>query len=611
VILPGLLYLSTPEQSLGPAAVAFQAWLDAHTVLFELDPRKERDNMFADGQMLEYWRNTGTDPTTFAATDNVIYRASSAGYNGPVIDLSAGSQIATSSGQGYTQPNMHIVIGNFGQNGRLFSSSYVSGTTLRQELFENGGKFSIYAGAFLGSSIDFDTNKHTFGYWANGANSMLRVDTEATVTGNTTGDYFGGVRYGAYDANSNFSNPIIAYAAIIEGIVDQADFEQGLALAAAYEAEAFTVSVNGSRASEGAGPTFMPTSAVFVESYGKTIASTNDIANAIIVNDRLSFAIHVHETVTMDRHVNWWRTGTGGYSAGDGGIYRVTVHADNAGAPDSAVLSQIDTDLAIDIPSGLPQIRTVTMSSATLTPGVYHIVYENVHADPSNNYCSLNGPYFASAAGAPYDELDKTRPSMRLYRETSPGVWGEFLAGGELGYLPIMAIGNATKMFGQDIQYGEHPIGHPRLAGATRFRQNITITDPPTGTIDKLNIHVGRVSGTDPLEVYQDGVLIDTISGMRVIPDPVLLQNQNSIHYQWIQVTLPAPLNNGVNYIFELRSGGTYRVCNGVRNLTDIVTGEYTGRAEISDDSGVTWKGLDYNGPDDLSNGVWSINVST
>ena len=602
----GMLYKQ--NTGLGPAAIAFQAWLDTHTVLFELDPRKERDNEFTDGQPVEYWRNTGTNPTTFEATEGVIYRASYAGYSGPVFDLTAGSQLVANSEQAYAQPNMHLVIGNFGQSGRLFSSAYVGGA-YRQELMQNGAKFAVYAGAFIDSAVDFDTNKHAFGFQANGANSYFAVDSETVVTGTTSGDYHGGVRYGAYNATAGLSSPIIAYGAIIGDIVDQADFEQGLALAAAYEAEAFTVSVNGSRASEGAGPTLTPTSTSYIEAYGKTIASTNDVANAAVIADRVAFAIHVPKAITIDRLTNWWRTGITGYSAGDGGIYKVTVEGDNAGQPDGVVQSTIVTDEVIDVAGGLPALRTSSMSSALIQPGIAYIIYKNVHGDPANNYCSLNGPYMASGAGAPYGELDKTRPAMRLYRETSPGVWGDFDANTQLGYLPMMAIGNATESVGQEMQYGEHVNGHPRLAGNTRFRQNITILDTPVGTVNKLNIHVGRVSGTDPLEIYLDGVLVKTISGMRIIPDPVLLQNQKAIHYQWIQVDLPTSLVKDVNAIVELRSGGTYRVGAGVRNTTEIQVGRYSGRAEISTDAGVTWKGLDYNGPADLPNGMWSINV--
>jgi len=83
--------------------------------------------------------------------------------------------------------------------------------------------------------------------------------------------------------------------------------------------------------------------------------------------------------------------GANTYSNGDGSTIRATIQTDNGGYPSGTVLATAEWNPGN--PSGNWEVwppHTFT-SAVSLTSGqLYHIVFENLNADPAANYISLN-----------------------------------------------------------------------------------------------------------------------------------------------------------------------------------------------------------------------------
>jgi hypothetical protein len=92
--------------------------------------------------------------------------------------------------------------------------------------------------------------------------------------------------------------------------------------------------------------------------------------------------------------VSWQRRTGSGYSAGDGGILRISVQSDDGnGRPSGTNLAQLRYD-APGSPALGVLVKNTFPTPPRLTAGtLYHIVFENVHADPQGNHVSVNNVF--------------------------------------------------------------------------------------------------------------------------------------------------------------------------------------------------------------------------
>ena len=87
--------------------------------------------------------------------------------------------------------------------------------------------------------------------------------------------------------------------------------------------------------------------------------------------------------------VAWQRRLGPGYSAGDGGIARISVQSDDGnGRPSGQVLASLRYDVPAGPATGI-LARNTFATPARLTAGkLYHIVFENVHPSPRHSTTS-------------------------------------------------------------------------------------------------------------------------------------------------------------------------------------------------------------------------------
>ena len=153
--------------------------------------------------------------------------------------------------------------------------------------------------------------------------------------------------------------------------------------------------------SDGAGIAAVSGDSTFTPSQGVEVLSGEAYGAGIAIDTKNNFRIGVDTPKLSHRFrastssellsVSWQRRTGPGYSAGDGGILRISVQSDDgSGRPSGEVLASLRYDTPDPGPIGILAKNTFP-SPARLTAGrLYHIVFENVHADPQGNHVSVN-----------------------------------------------------------------------------------------------------------------------------------------------------------------------------------------------------------------------------
>jgi hypothetical protein len=180
--------------------------------------------------------------------------------------------------------------------------------------------------------------------------------------------------------------------------------------------------------------------------------------------------------------------GNTGYSNGTGGALRATIQTDDPAThfPTGVILAT-----ANDLTPGNPdkaEFHTVTFPKpATLVAGtLYHLVFVNVDAAPSTNYCSLDGIFTQNTPN----------PRQPKYANLD---WGWIKDGPNWdegqGYMEVSY--NADRAL---------------ISGANQVREAFTPVKPPT--ISTFGLFMIRESGTDPLIVTLEnaGGTVESVS---------------------------------------------------------------------------------------------------
>jgi hypothetical protein len=317
--------------------------------------------------------------------------------------------------------------------------------------------------------------------------------------------------------------------------------------------------------------------------------------------------------------VYWIFKNTTGYHAGDGGIIRVTLRSDDGTAshnPTSEVLSTLifTPNLPLVNPQSKWDIRMVPMTfptPASITRGrLYHIHFENIHADPTNNWISLNSMYNWTRQSTIAQPVQDTT-DLSIIRRTGTGSWAPIR-----GYVPIYGLYIDTNNDGTaDVEQGQSYMefwasssSGLKLDGTTRVRQSFR--PQTTLLLKQLHISMGKYSGSAPASVQiktSSGTILSSgsiASGSLplVTAASSCPQGINDYCHQWTSAELtPQPtLQAGQTYYLELSttSGSQYQlhmIRDGSIQYDFPMTGSLSsGNAQISTNNGGTWSGVTF-----------------
>ena len=310
------------------------------------------------------------------------------------------------------------------------------------------------------------------------------------------------------------------------------------------------------------------------------------------------------------------------YRAGDGGRYRVSLRADEAGAPAADALDAAEHEPVVADgvggPIGEGGADVAFAGRACLEAGArYHLVFENLHPDPRNARVALSGPFVESEArpetlALPCPGCAETRLAVR----DEDGAWRPYADPDRPSrfVLPHWCVGlEGGGAIGQPVQYG-YAAANSRAAvyGDFRVRQTLRADAPPDGAAD-VSFLARKVVGDAPLEVRVNG---------RALPGPVVPGAAPGsggsdgtgepapmpvADFAWYTVRAPAgafgpgpaeiEFSTGAETAYELVAG-----THSMRSCGADLDGRASGRAELSADAGAGWTGFTVFGQGDKPN---------
>ena len=139
--------------------------------------------------------------------------------------------------------------------------------------------------------------------------------------------------------------------------------------------------------------------------------------------DRLAVSYVFRATSSQIKSARFYMipTGYSGYGAGTGGTIRVTIEADQNGSPSGTALASDNVPGTIDTNA----VATFA-SAAAVTPGrLYHVVFRNVDANPTQNYASVDAAAWFGASTSQQRNPGWPNEEMRVLMSQNGGGWQE------------------------------------------------------------------------------------------------------------------------------------------------------------------------------------------
>jgi hypothetical protein len=291
------------------------------------------------------------------------------------------------------------------------------------------------------------------------------------------------------------------------------------------------------------------------------------------------------------------------YSAGDGGIVRISIQADDgsrAHLPSGEVLAEVEVE------PGNPEGDWTTYEAwdfpepATLTAGeLYHVVFENRAPDPAEDYISINEIFM----------FQPTEPRQPALLDEYAVLYDR----GDGWELELTATADMDLSYADGTHDGVAYIQnmcdrYGVIAGPDALvRERFTVTggDRFVGTVA---VRLKRTSGDDPLVISvqaDDGtVLAESTVAAASVPQAEPGCSEETA--TWIEVSLEPPvlLEEGATYDLRLATGrASQYTAEPIREGTDEVMLSYRfidGGAERSTDGGSAWAPLYPHSPVDL-----------
>jgi len=221
---------------------------------------------------------------------------------------------------------------------------------------------------------------------------------------------------------------------------------------------------------------------------------------------RVSIRFKSDYSGSLARFKLFWKYNATGYSAGDGGNIRITLRSDDGTTnhnPSATILAT--TTFSPNIKSGV-DVRFKDLSFPTapsIEKGtIYHLHFENVHSDKSNNWISINNVYNRLRSQSILQPTEDPSEWALLNRLGPNGTWKI-----SPGYCPILALGisqaggNTPDVYQGNgyMEFWGASSNGVRVGGSTLLRQTFKATQ--SLTVGGISVNAGRYSGTGALEV--------------------------------------------------------------------------------------------------------------
>ncbi len=333
--------------------------------------------------------------------------------------------------------------------------------------------------------------------------------------------------------------------------------------------------------------------------YGSAINAAV-LTNYRIDTEKVSYkfrATHTGEISSIRIYIESWKEGSR-YGGGNGGTWRIFIRNDSTSNhwPANTYLTSLIRVMAADSNGGIKLITFGTPANVT-AGNLYHLVFENIDADPTVNYSSVN-----TLTMWPGDHLAPEQPFAAdsdwnsIYSIPPYTVWGSI----SYGRTPIVEY-YYTDGYSTGMGYMEVWVGNPKtISGSSSVRETFTVTGK-SRNVSSAAVWVRRLSGSDPLTVSlekTDGTLLaqDTASALSI-----------PTTYSWISFTFDSTQSLVVGQSYNLvlttptsTNYDIYAICDGGSTFT--VNARFAdGYSQFTTGSG--WTGWDQWGKENLTNG--------
>jgi len=288
-----------------------------------------------------------------------------------------------------------------------------------------------------------------------------------------------------------------------------------------------------------------------------------------------------------------------GYSWGNGGTIRCSVQADVNGLPSGTPLASVTWSpgnpgwtAAGSWPAWEVWTLHAFQTPVNLAAGVYHLVFENVAADPVGNYISLNVLYHGGSTPTPRTAAF-TDDFAALY--AAPTTWQL-----QASDVPIFDLAYADGHHDGSAYIGTLADSFGKINGTSMVRELFKVSGGDR-TVTKAHVRLKRISGTGGLvmalvnaagAVLQSATVPATAIALGAAPPGNLFGDT------WAHATFPAavPLVNGQSYSLRLSTDAatTYTAVplqqGTSKGLASRVFGD--GDGQRTTDGGANWANL-------------------
>lgn len=220
---------------------------------------------------------------------------------------------------------------------------------------------------------------------------------------------------------------------------------------------------------------------------------------------RVSIRFKSDYSGSLARFKLYWKYAPG-YSAGDGGDIKITLRTDDGTSshnPSSTILAT--TIFYPNIQSGVDvRFKELSFPVAPLIEKdkTYHLHFENLHPDKSNNWISINNVYNHGRSESTLQPTEDPTEWGLLNRLGATGAWKL-----SPGFCPILALGiSRTGVTTPDVYQGNGYMefwgassNGVRVGGTSLLRQGFNSTT--SMTVGGISVNAGKYTGTGALQV--------------------------------------------------------------------------------------------------------------